>query len=96
MTRSAATRFGPCAATEEKMHVTALETVDNRPSAPVAHPILLDSPLSRMVLDVLGAITLFASIALALTVRDAIVATVAVGSLVIASRALRMRTHRRY
>ena len=56
---------------------------------PAAMPILLDEPLVRLLLDVLGAIALFATAAIALSARDAVTVTLTVALLVVAARCLR-------
>lgn len=73
-------------------------TVDDRstatPSASEAPlstdvPILLDQPVVRFVCDVLGAMALFTSAAISLSMSDAVMVTLLVGLLVLASRVLR-------
>ncbi|MDJ0395645.1 hypothetical protein QMK17_20190 [Rhodococcus sp. G-MC3] len=52
-------------------------------------PILLDTRTIRTVLDALGTIALFTTIALAMSVHDAVTVTTAIGILVITGRAVR-------
>lgn len=53
--------------------------------------ILLDALPTKIVLDIVGATTLFTAIALALDVSDGVLVTAMVGALVVASRLLRRR-----
>jgi hypothetical protein len=52
-------------------------------------PILLDSGTTKIVLDGLGAIALFAVITLAMSVDDAVLVTATMGSIVLVTRAVR-------
>lgn len=52
-------------------------------------PILLDSGTTKILLDALGAIALFAVIALAMSVDDAVLVTAVTGAIVLAARAVR-------
>lgn len=63
-------------------------------SAARAEPILLDLPLATVVLDGLGALALFATVAAVSGVREGAVATSTVGVYVLTGRMLRARRAR--
>lgn len=66
-----------------------LEEFETAASPTTESGILLDARWIRFVLDVLGVVTMFATIALTMTVRDAVVVTSAVGVLVVVARVTR-------
>lgn len=73
-------------------HFTPTDTVDAAEPLAVDTSILLDSRRIKRVLDVVGAATLFLSVAFAMSVRDAVLITAAVGFVVLASRSVRWFT----
>lgn len=62
-----------------------------RRSATPPTVVLLDTPALRAVLDVLGAVSMFAVVSAAAGTRDAALTTAATAVLVLVSRALRHR-----
>lgn len=71
--------------------VSAASTSMPRRSATPPTVVLLDTPALRAVLDVLGAVSMFAVVSAAAGTRDAALTTAATAVLVLVSRALRHR-----
>ncbi|OZF06053.1 hypothetical protein CH300_12600 [Rhodococcus sp. 15-1154-1] len=85
-------RRSPQPTTAAAAAVAAASTSMPRGSAASPTVVLLDTPALRAVLDVLGAVSMFAVVSAAVGARDAALTTAATAVLVLVSRALRHRS----